>query len=162
DQHRDVLLPVQSAQGRSHTARSWHEAARASDATELGACGRDSHFAQVCARRVARLSVLDGRARYEPLHELMRICFVCMGNICRSATGDAVMHKLVDDAGLADKITIDSAGTGGWHVGELPDPRSCAAGAKRGYKLTHRARKLVAGDFDRFDLVLAMDRENFE
>jgi protein-tyrosine phosphatase len=91
----------------------------------------------------------------------MRICFVCMGNICRSPTAEAVMRKLVDEAGLTAKITIDSAGTGGWHVGELPDPRSCAAGTKRGYALTHRARKFTQADFERFDLVLAMDQDNF-
>jgi len=72
------------------------------------------------------------------------------------------MRKLIDAEGLADKITIDSAGTGGWHAGELPDPRSCTAGKKRGYDLTHRARKFTQADFDRFDLVLAMDRDNYE
>lgn len=92
----------------------------------------------------------------------MRICFVCLGNICRSPTAEAVMRKLVEDAGLDGMITIDSAGTGAWHVGELPDPRSCAAGKTRGYDLTHRARKLTAADFDRFDLILAMDRDNYD
>jgi len=92
----------------------------------------------------------------------MRICFVCMGNICRSPTAEAIMRKLVAEAGLAAKIEIDSAGTGGWHAGELPDPRSCSAGARRGYDLTHRARQFKAADFDRFDLVLAMDRDNYE
>ena len=70
------------------------------------------------------------------------------------------MRKLVADAGLADAIVIDSAGTGGWHVGELPDPRTRAAARKRGYELTHRARQFIQADFDRFDLVVAMDREN--
>ena len=92
----------------------------------------------------------------------MRICFVCMGNICRSPTAHAIMQKLVADAGLASKIEIDSAGTGGWHAGELPDPRSCAAGARRGYDLDHPARQFKAADFDRFDLVLAMDRDNHD
>ena len=92
----------------------------------------------------------------------MRIVFVCMGNICRSPTAHGVFEHLVKQAGLADKIEIDSAGTGAWHVGELPDARSCSAAAKRGYALTHRARKFTATDFDRFDLVLAMDRDNFD
>ncbi|HEY5925813.1 MAG TPA: low molecular weight protein-tyrosine-phosphatase [Kofleriaceae bacterium] len=92
----------------------------------------------------------------------MRICFVCMGNICRSPTAHGVMEKLVRDAGLVGKLELDSAGTGAWHVGELPDPRSRAAANKRGYDLTHRARKFTAADFDRFDLVLAMDRDNYD
>ena len=85
-----------------------------------------------------------------------------MGNICRSPTAHGVMEKLVRDAGLEGKVELDSAGTGAWHVGELPDGRSRLAAKKRGYDLTHRARKFVAADFDRFDLVLAMDRDNFD
>lgn len=92
----------------------------------------------------------------------MRICFVCLGNICRSPTAEGVFQKLVAAAGLERKVTIDSAGTGAWHVGELPDPRSRQAASRRGYELTHRARKFTAGDFDRFDLVLAMDRDNYD
>jgi protein-tyrosine phosphatase len=83
-----------------------------------------------------------------------------LGNICRSPTAEGIMRKLVHDAGLDAKIEIDSAGTGSWHVGELPDPRTRAAAAKRGYDLTHRARQFTSADFDRFDLVVAMDREN--
>ena len=85
---------------------------------------------------------------------------MCLGNICRSPTAEGVFRKLVLDAALDGRLTIDSAGTGAWHVGELPDPRSRQAAARRGYDLTHRARKFTAGDFDRFDLVLAMDRDN--
>jgi protein-tyrosine phosphatase len=88
----------------------------------------------------------------------LRICFVCLGNICRSPTAEAVLRKLARDAGI--ELTIDSAGTGGWHAGELPDPRSREAAARRGYELAHRARQFTAADFDRFDLVLAMDRDN--
>lgn len=90
----------------------------------------------------------------------MRLCFVCLGNICRSPTAHGVMEKLVRDAGMGDRITIDSAGTGSWHVGELPDERSRDHAARRGYELTHRARQFVVSDFARFDLVLAMDRSN--
>ena len=68
------------------------------------------------------------------------------------------MRALVGEAKL--EIEVASAGTGGWHVGELPDPRTRAAAAKRGYELTSRARQFVVTDFDRFDLVVAMDREN--
>lgn len=83
-----------------------------------------------------------------------------MGNICRSPTAEGVMAKLVRDAGLADRITLDSAGTGDWHAGELPDPRSRAAAKKRGLDLTHRARQLTRADFDKFDLLLVMDDDN--
>jgi protein-tyrosine phosphatase len=92
----------------------------------------------------------------------MRICFVCLGNICRSPTAEGVMQHLAREAGLDAKLVLDSAGTGAWHVGELPDPRSRSAAKKRGYDLTHRARKFIANDFDRFDLVLAMDRDNYD
>ena len=70
------------------------------------------------------------------------------------------MAKLVADAGLAERIAVDSAGTGNWHAGELPDPRSRAAAAKRGLTLTHLARQFTRADFERFDLVVAMDRDN--
>ena len=90
----------------------------------------------------------------------MRICFVCMGNICRSPTAEGVMRHLVRQAGLDDHLVLDSAGTGGWHAGELPDPRSRQAASRRGYVLEHRARQFTAADLARFDLVLAMDRDN--
>jgi protein-tyrosine phosphatase len=90
----------------------------------------------------------------------VKILFVCMGNICRSPTAEAVMRALVTAAGLAAKITLDSAGTGDWHAGELPDERSRAAGKQRGYVLDHRARQLTVADFDRFDLIVCMDRDN--
>jgi protein-tyrosine phosphatase len=92
----------------------------------------------------------------------MRICFVCLGNICRSPTAEGVFRHLAAEAKIDDKITIDSAGTGAWHVGELPDSRSRAAAQRRGYDLTHRARKLVTADFEKFDLILAMDRDNYD
>jgi protein-tyrosine phosphatase len=92
----------------------------------------------------------------------MRICFVCLGNICRSPTAEGVFRRLAVEASLDARLTIDSAGTGAWHVGELPDPRSRQAASHRGYDLTHRARKFTPGDFDRFDLVLAMDRDNYD
>jgi low molecular weight protein-tyrosine phosphatase len=90
----------------------------------------------------------------------VRICFVCLGNICRSPTAEAVMRHLVDDAGLAGRVSLDSAGTGNWHVGELADPRTRSAAASRGIEISHRARQFVAVDLERFDLVIAMDRDN--
>ena len=92
----------------------------------------------------------------------MRICFVCLGNICRSPTAEGVMQKLVDDAGLGDRITIDSAGTGDWHAGELADPRTRRAAEGRGLELTHLARQFTRKDLDTFDLVIAMDRANLK
>jgi protein-tyrosine phosphatase len=90
----------------------------------------------------------------------MKILFVCLGNICRSPTAHGVMQKLVDDAKLSARVTLDSAGTGNWHVGELPDPRSREAALLRGYDLSHRARQVMPEDFEEFDLILAMDRSN--
>ena len=87
----------------------------------------------------------------------VRILMVCTGNICRSPTAEGVLRHLARDAGLA--IEVDSAGTHGYHVGEAPDRRACAHAARRGYDLsTQRARQVRAEDFERFDLVLAMDR----
>jgi protein-tyrosine phosphatase len=83
-----------------------------------------------------------------------------MGNICRSPTAEGVMRELARRDGVTG-LELDSAGTGGWHVGEPPDPRSIAAAARRGYTIDgHRARQFVAADFDRFDLVVVMDRDN--
>jgi protein-tyrosine phosphatase len=83
-----------------------------------------------------------------------------MGNICRSPTAEGVMRSLVREAGLEDEITIDSAGTGGWHAGDPPDRRATEAAARRGITLDGAARRLSVEDFDDFDLLLAMDREN--
>jgi protein-tyrosine phosphatase len=90
----------------------------------------------------------------------MKILFVCAGNICRSPTAEGVMARLLAQAGLAERVTIDSAGTGGWHAGELPDPRTREAARKRGLELEHRARRLRLVDLERFDLVLVMDLDN--
>ena len=91
---------------------------------------------------------------------MTRILFVCLGNICRSPTAEGVMRKLVRDAGLGDAVEIDSAGTGGWHVGAAPDPRSTEAAQRRGIVLEGAARRVQPDDFRRFDLILAADREN--
>lgn len=91
---------------------------------------------------------------------MVRICFVCLGNICRSPTAEAVMRHLVAREGLEDRIVIESAGTGGWHAGEVRDRRSREVGARRGMPLGGRARQFVPVDFSRFDWVLAMDGQN--
>ncbi|MEJ7876650.1 MAG: low molecular weight protein-tyrosine-phosphatase [Solirubrobacterales bacterium] len=90
----------------------------------------------------------------------MRILFVCLGNICRSPTAEAAMRGLVAEAGLEDEIEIESAGTGDWHVGYPPDERSVAAAAERGVELTGEARQVAHGDFEKFDLLIAMDGQN--
>ena len=91
----------------------------------------------------------------------VRVLMVCMGNICRSPTAHGVLEKLVADAGLAAQVTVDSAGTHGYHVGEPPDERAQQHAARRGYDLSaQRARRLVARDFEEFDLVLVMDAAN--
>jgi protein-tyrosine phosphatase len=92
---------------------------------------------------------------------MTRVLFVCLGNICRSPTAEGVMRRLVRDEGLEDEIEIDSAGTGGWHVGAPPDARATEAAGRRGTTLTGAARRFdPSRDFDRFDLILAMDAEN--
>lgn len=92
--------------------------------------------------------------------EPTRICFVCLGNICRSPTAAAVMADLVNRQGVAERVLIESAGTGGWHVGDGPDRRAAAEARRRGIPMAHHARQFTARDFARFDLVVAMDGEN--
>src|SRR3954468_15881705 len=89
----------------------------------------------------------------------MRLLFVCMGNICRSPTAEAVMRSVVAREGLDGEIEIDSAGTGSWHVGNPPDRRSTAAARARGITLEGAARQVTAADFDAYDLLLAADAE---
>lgn len=91
----------------------------------------------------------------------MRILFVCLGNICRSPTAEGVFRQRVREAGLEQRVLVDSAGTGDWHVGKAPDNRTRRAALRRGYDLSgQRARQVCREDFSRFDLILAMDRAN--
>ena len=94
------------------------------------------------------------------MSETKSVIFVCMGNICRSPTGEGVMRAMVDRRGLTDRIEIDSAGTIGYHTGNPADDRMRAAAARRGYDLTSLARQVTAKDVREFDLVIAMDRDN--
>lgn len=94
------------------------------------------------------------------LESKIKLLFVCLGNICRSPTAEAVMRKLIDEHGLAGMIEVDSAGTGSWHVGESPDERAAEAARLRGIALCGTARKARSADFLEFDLILAMDEAN--
>lgn len=89
-----------------------------------------------------------------------RVLFICLGNICRSPTGEGVLRALVAERGLDGRVEIDSAGTLDYHAGQPADPRMRAAAGERGYELDSRARQVTADDFRRFDLVVAMDRSN--
>ena len=91
-----------------------------------------------------------------------RVLFVCLGNICRSPAAQAVMQRMVDERGLTERFFIDSAGIGGWHIGDLPDKRMRVHARPRGYELTHRARKVNSADFEDFDLVVGMDAANVD
>ena len=94
---------------------------------------------------------------------MIRILFVCMGNICRSPMAEGVFQKLLEQRGLADRVLIDSAGTHAYHVGKSPDPRAVRAAGERGIDLGKlRARQVERGDFEAFDLVLVMDEHNYD
>ncbi|MDT9691998.1 low molecular weight protein-tyrosine-phosphatase [Streptomyces sp. P9(2023)] len=86
-----------------------------------------------------------------------RVCFVCTGNICRSPMAESVFRARVQEAGLADVVEVDSAGTGGWHEGDTADPRTVAVLAGHGYGTGHTARQFRASWFPALDLVIALD-----
>ena len=94
---------------------------------------------------------------------MIRVVFVCLGNICRSPTAEGIFRKMVADAGLSDQIEVDSSGTSGWHNGDAPDSRSQAVARSRGIDLSGlKSRKARAEDFKTFDYVIAMDSSNFQ
>lgn len=92
--------------------------------------------------------------------EKIRLLFVCMGNICRSPSAEAVMKKLVKDKGLEEQFEIDSAGTIGYHAGERADQRMRTHASRRGYDLDSLSRPVVTDDFYSFDLIIGMDDHN--
>ncbi|MEW6678369.1 MAG: low molecular weight protein-tyrosine-phosphatase [Pseudomonadota bacterium] len=96
-------------------------------------------------------------------NEKVSILLCCMGNICRSPTAEGVLRDRLHQAGLADRVHLDSAGTHDYHVGKAPDVRAQAAARQRGYDLSSlRARQVTRQDFQDFDLVLAMDTDNLQ
>ncbi|MEX2535726.1 MAG: low molecular weight protein-tyrosine-phosphatase [Trueperaceae bacterium] len=91
------------------------------------------------------------------------VLFVCLGNICRSPSAEAVFRQLVEEGGLSDRVQIDSAGTGDWHVGAAPDERATAAAKSRGYELSAlRARQVAQDDCMQHDYLIVMDGQNFD
>lgn len=94
------------------------------------------------------------------MSKVVEISFVCLGNICRSPLAQGVFQDLVNQKKLEQKIIVTSAGTGGWHIGDLPDERMCRTAQSKGIQLESRARQFQSADFNRFNLILAMDHSN--
>jgi protein-tyrosine phosphatase len=90
----------------------------------------------------------------------LSICFVCLGNICRSPMAEGVLNKLIADVGLRGRVRVDSCGTGGWHKGERADKRARDLASSRGYELNSVARQITNEDFGNFDLLVGMDKNN--
>ncbi len=89
-----------------------------------------------------------------------KILFVCLGNICRSPAAEGIFKDVVEKAGLSGRFEIDSAGTGRYHIGDLPDSRMRRQASRRGITLDHRCRQVCADDFERFDMIIGMDDNN--
>lgn len=92
----------------------------------------------------------------------VKVLFVCLGNICRSPLGAAIMKKKVREQGLESFVEIDSCGTSNYHIGDNADPRTIANALKQGVSIDHGARQLTSGDLDAFDFIFAMDKSNYE
>lgn len=92
---------------------------------------------------------------------MVKVLFVCLGNICRSPLAEGIFDHMVQQKGLGDKIESDSCGTGAYHIGEIPDSRSIDVAQRNGIKLNHLGRQFQGADFENFDYILAMDDSNF-
>ncbi|TXC66270.1 low molecular weight phosphotyrosine protein phosphatase [Piscinibacter aquaticus] len=118
-------------------------------------------MARACHDATRGVVANDNVALEDSAVKITSVLFVCMGNICRSPTAEAVMRHKLQQAGLHGLVMVDSAGTHAWHAGSPPDHRSMQHAARRGYDLSAlRAREVVEADFERFDLILAMDWDN--
>ncbi|MEB3230426.1 MAG: low molecular weight protein-tyrosine-phosphatase [Leptolyngbyaceae bacterium] len=91
-----------------------------------------------------------------------KLLFVCLGNICRSPSAEGIMNHLLEQRQLTNQIECDSAGTSSYHIGSSPDSRMTAAAKRQGIRLSGRSRQFVLEDFDQFDLILAMDKSNYQ
>lgn len=100
---------------------------------------------------------MESQSQGQPL----RVTAVCLGNICRSPIAEAVLRDRIERAGLGDRVTVDSAGTGDWHIGHDADPRSQAILAQNGYELTHKARQITPSWMAELDIILVMDESNY-
>ena len=89
------------------------------------------------------------------------VLFICLGNICRSPAAEGIMKSLVEKEGMSEDFFIDSAAIGSWHIGQLPDSRMRKCGAEHGYRFDSHARQFQKSDFQRFDLIVVMDNENY-
>ncbi len=100
--------------------------------------------------------------KYPPLRHnaTIKVLFVCLGNICRSPAAEGVLKSIVEENNATEKWVIDSAGTGNYHIGDLPDSRMRAHARRRGLELTHRCRQVHPCDFDEFDIIVPMDASN--
>jgi protein-tyrosine phosphatase len=106
-------------------------------------------------------AVIRALRRAPAAEPVASVLFVCMGNICRSPTAEGVFRHLAERERMLDRLRIESAGIGDWHVGQRPDERAITHAQRRGYDLTSlRARQVTRDDFARFDYILAMDRRN--
>lgn len=109
---------------------------------------------------------IDMEKRYENLvsrlagQSCVKVLFVCLGNICRSPAAEGVMRRIVEEGGEGSRWVIDSAGTGRYHIGQLPDNRMRVHARRRGLELTHRCRQVCEQDFDDFDIIIGMDSDN--
>lgn len=91
---------------------------------------------------------------------MKKILFVCLGNICRSPLAEGLANKIAKESGLEQKVVFDSCGTGAYHIGEQPDPRTMANAKSNGLIIKHQARQFDKSDFREFDYILAMDQDN--